>query len=853
MKRGRRALDGLEDEIRDHVERETQDNIDRGIAPEEARRLALVRFGNVALAGEDARAEWGWAPLDHLLQDARYAARALRRRPAYALLCVLTLALAVGGTASVFGVARGVLFEPLPYANERDLGVFWKKTDWNHEEYLYIRGRVPGFAEVALYRRAEMLLRHGDGRARLVPAVSASAELFETLGAAPLLGRGFSPGDDVPHADPVAVLSHGLWEELGGRPSIIGSRLTLDGTARTVVGVMPRGFWFPDPSVRVFTPWPLSPESRSWNSTLVGRVAAGEDVRAMEAQVARLTAMLAERFDYPAQWDKTKDARITPLRDDLLGPMRPTLLTTVGAMALILLIACANVGALVLGQVDERAADFAIRSALGANRRRLARQLVVEVLLVAAAAGMLGALLARAAFAVVTRALPLGEWRDVAAPDWRVFAAAMTIAVAAALVVALVPVVSLCRRDLRSVMSRVRTGGVGERGGRLEGGLVIAQVALAVTVAAGAGLLARSVANLYAVDAGVPTEGLAAVDVLFDRDGRDRARVEQTLDELVTALSALPGVQSVGAAQQLPLRGGGYRLDMSSDQVPQTVSMATTEYRVVTPGYLESVGLPLHLGRSIDRADRASAERVVVINEALAGRYFAGVDPVGRLVRDANGTSRVVGVVGNAVETRLRDPAPPVRYVPVAQAPWLDPEQSLVLRLAPGVDERSVLEAARRTIASVAPDVVVRETTRMREVLDAAVGPARDIVLLLGLLTALALVLGAVGIYGATAHFAARRRRDWAVRVALGLPGARVVLQIVARSALLVAAGVAVGVAGAALLTRALSPLLYGVAAFDPVAFAAAAAALLGVGVAAASRPAWQAGTADPLPALREQ
>ena len=322
-----------------------------------------------------------------------------------------------------------------------------------------------------------MILRNDDGAARLVRSVSASAELFDVLGVGTLLGRGFGAGDDVPGAEPVAVLSFGLWQDMGGRPSIIGTRVTLDGTRRTVVGVMPRGFWFPDPAVRIWMPEPLRPESRNWNATLVGRVAANHDVRAMDAPVARLAATLGERFDYAAQWDKTRDPHITPLRDDLVGPMRPAFLATLGAMALILLIGCANVAALVLGQVDARSAELAIRSALGAKRQRLAQQLIVEVLLVATGAGALGATLAWVGFAVVTDALPLGAWAASAAPDWRVFVSAMVIAVAAALLVILVPTTSLYRRDLRGVLSRVRTGGVEGRGGRLENGLVIAQVA----------------------------------------------------------------------------------------------------------------------------------------------------------------------------------------------------------------------------------------------------------------------------------------------------------------------------------------------------------------------------------------
>src|SRR5688572_17126604 len=324
------------------------------------------------------------------IADVRYSVRRLWAHPGYALLAVLTLALGVGGTASTFGVARGVLFEPLPYPHARDVGVFWKKTDWTEEEFLYIRGRVPGFQQVALYRQRDVILRAGDGPASLVPGVAASAELFDVLGARPLIGRGFGAGDDVPGAEPVAVLSYGLWREAGGSPSIVGTRMTLDGTPRTVIGVMPRGFWFPDPSVRIWTPVPLTPQGRSWNSTLVGRVAPGQDVRTMQAPVAQLTAMLDDRFDYPAQWDKTKDPLITPVREDFTGGMRPALIATLAAMALILLIACANVAALMLGQVNARSVEFAVRSALGANRLRLTQPLIVETLLIAIAAGALG-------------------------------------------------------------------------------------------------------------------------------------------------------------------------------------------------------------------------------------------------------------------------------------------------------------------------------------------------------------------------------------------------------------------------------------------------------------------------------
>jgi predicted permease len=429
----------------------------------------------------------------------------------------------------------------------------------------------------------------------------------------------------------------------------------------------------------------------------------------------------------------------------------------------------------------------------------------------------------------------------------------MAIALVAASLVILVPIVSLYRGDLRSVLSAARMGGIEGRGGRLESGLVVAQVALAVTIAAGAALLARSVVNMYAVQPGVRVEGVAVVDLMFD-GSLDRVTREKTLDELELVLRELPGVASVGTGQNLPLRGGGYRANLRIDERPD-VQDAATEYRIVTPGYLESLGIALRRGRPIGSDDRGEAERVVVVNEAFARTYFPGVDPIGRAIAgDIDQVrSRIVGIVANAAEKRLTDAAEPVRYVAVAQIPWVDDAQSIVLRAVPGVAEVSLLEPARRAIARVAPAAAVQQTTTMRRVLDTAVGPARQVVLLLSLLTGLAVVLGAVGVYGVMAHFASRRRRDWAIRVALGLPGSRVITRVLGHGALLVSAGIAAGIVGAAMLTRLLSSFLYEVGALDPLAFAAAGAALFGVGMVAAFVPALRAGMADPLKALREQ
>lgn len=786
------------------------------------------------------------------IADVRYAARRLRARPVYALLAVLTLALGVGGTAAVYGIARGLLFDPLPYAHERELGVFWEKSDWTEEEFLHLRGRFPGFSQVALYRARDVISREGDAPARLIPGISASAELFDVLGARPMLGRAFREGDDAEGAEPVAVLSYGLWQEFGGDRDILGRRLTLQGTPRTVVGVMPRGFWFPDPSVRIWMPEPLDPAVRLYNSTLIGRVGPGHDVLAMTAPIAQLLTMLEERFDYPPDRDKTKGAHITPVRNDIVGGMRPALLATLGAVALILLIACANVAALMLGQVEAQSTELVVRSALGASRRRLTQQLVVEAMLIAAAAGLSGTLLAWGGFPVLARTLPLGAWTEATTPDWTLFASAMGIAVLAMLLVVFVPTMSLWRGDLRGPLSTARTGGLEGRGGRLENGLVVAQVALAVLIAWGAALLMRSVANLYAVDAGVRTEGVGVVDVTM---GGPLERRRQTIGQLTAALGELPGVRSAAAAQTLPLRGGEYgvAINVPGRPVPEGMS---TEYRMVTPGYLETMGITLLDGRTITETDRGETEPVVVINETLATEYFASTNPIGRRVGDFSRDGKVplvVGVVANAAESRLTDGPEPVRYAPVSQMPFLDDPLSLVFQAAPGADLAIVLDVARRTVQRVAPGFAVQGTTTMGRVLDAAVGPARQVMLLLSMLSGIALTLGAVGVYGVIAHFAARRRRDWAIRIALGLTGSGVIAQVVRHGALLVAAGIGIGALAATALARLLGSLLYGVSAADPLAFAAAGAVLLAVSLLAAFVPAWRIAMTNPMITLREQ
>jgi putative ABC transport system permease protein len=786
------------------------------------------------------------------ITDARYAARRLRARPTYALLAILTLALGIGGTTAVFGIARPLLLDPLPYANANEVVTFWMPGWWNEEEFLFLRDKFSGFQAVGAHRPSDVTIREGDAPTRLLPGLQVTAELFDVLGARPQLGRSFHAGDDVQGAEPVAVISHGLWQEMGGSPAIIGQRLTLDGMPRTVIGVMPPGFWFPNPAVRIWLTKPLDPQGRNGSYELVGRVAAGEDPKHMDAHLTRLMSTIKDRFTYGPKGDKTVDGSVTPLRERLLGEMRPAVIATFVAMALILLIACANVAALMLGQVEGRSSELAVRSALGATRTRLTQQVIVEALLVGLVAGIVGAGLAAGGFRILAQSLPIGAWGESATFDWTMFVVALAIAVGAVLLVVLVPAASLWRGELRGTMNSARMGGIQGRGGRLEHGLVVAEVALAMLIVSGAALLVRSVSKLYSINPGIETSGIAVVDIISSREMAETLRRQKIL-EVTSALAELPGVRSVGAAMKLPLRGGGDSFNVLVEG--RGTERQFTYFRVVTPDYFRTLDVKLREGRLFDGSDQETdSGGSIVVNEALAKKFFPGESPIGRRLRGGFGGSwQIVGVVSNVVEAALTDEEEPTCYYIAGQGPFFGNAASFAIRTNRPEDAVSVLDDARRVVNRVAPAFAVQGTTTMSRVLDLAVGPARQIMMLLALLSALALILGAVGIYGVISHFAARRKRDWAIRVALGLPGSRVVTHIVRQGAGLVAVGIAVGALGTVLLSRLLTSFLYGVTSADPIAFAAAALALMAIGVLAAFVPARRAGTVDPALVLREQ
>jgi len=793
----------------------------------------------------------GGSMFESLIMDARYATRRLLSRPAYAALAVLTLALAAGGTAAIFSVVRALLLDPLPVTREEQVGVLWFQGSWREQEFLRLRPEFPGFQRMAAYRPEDLTLEVPGSPMRLLPGIAVSAEFFDVVGTSAHLGRTFTAGEDLTGSEPVAVLSHSLWRELGSDEAVVGKSLRLGGVARTVVGVMPAGFWFPSPTIQIWTAAQMNPENRSGRYTLVGRIANGQSIENMGGPLQAIAGLLRTNFQYPnPQWDKTRNPSISSLREFLVGDVKPSLVATLAAMAAILLIACANVASLMLGQLDARATDTAVRAALGANRQRLVQQLLVESLVIGIVAGIVGASLAVISFGILVGALPLGALAENARLDWTVFWASMTASMLAAVLVAVVPGVALWRgSSLQAILSTTRTGGVGSRGGRLEGGLVVAQMALAVMLAAGAGLLIRSVANLRGIDPGLNPNGLAVVDATMP--------VRLTLDErrrailnVLPALEAVPGVKAVAAAQKLPLRGSGDNWNIAIVGRPPV--NATTAFRMVTPGYFATLGIPIRRGRDFLPSDREGTEPVVIINEALAAKFFPGEDPLGKVLQTfGEAAERIVGVVGNTAEANLTDAPVAARYMLYQQVPIVYNQVSFVLRTE-STEPASLLIDARSAIARESSQIAVQQMTTMKTILDLALGPTGQVVTLVSLLAGVALVLGAVGVYGVISHYVIRRAREYGIRIALGQQPLVVIRQVVGRGAALVALGGGIGIVAAIGASRLLASLLYGVQPTDPLAMAVAVAVLLGVGMLAAFVPARRASLTDPAVVLRQ-
>ena len=860
----RRVTADVDAELEFHL-REAAAALQReGLDPEAARAEAVRRFGDI----EDARRELRTMDMSYerrarrrswwadVRSDARYGVRVLRRRPGFTALSVGTLALGIGGTAAIFSVVWGLLLRPLPYGHEGSIVAFWRPMQWSAAEFEVARESATEFTELAAWSWDGRTLRQDGAPARLVEGIITTGGLFPVLQAPPRLGRTLRPEDSRVGAEPVVVLSHRLWrEDFGGDPRVVGRTVLMDGQPRTVVGVMPSEFYFPTPAATYWIPLAIDPAEGSYGGNhwleLVGRVAPDASP-ADPGLLAPIVAMLDDRFNYAPQWDKTRDASVEPIRRSLLGEQRSAILLLAGILGLILLIACANVAALLLGRAADRRAELAVRAAMGASRGRLARQMITESAVLGLLGGLTGAALAAAGFRALIALLPLDpalvERLQV---DWPLLFGALGLALLSGVAVGLAPVARVLRGRLREALGARRGSGGGVTRGRLQAGLVVLQVMVAVLLVAAASVLARSLIRMQAVDVGLQPEDVLVVDIFAGSGELDTAELRRFLYGVTERLAALPGVTVAAAINRLPVRDGGF----TSGARPIGRDLPGPEPRVwwrpVTPDYHRTMGIRRLRGRGIAASDDERAPPVAVVNESFAFALWPGEDPIGRRYRagmeDVEIT--VVGVVEDVRITGVREPPVPVAYRPYAQVSWITSAGVLVLR--DQGDVAALAEAARRTVQDLNPAVAVPRVTTMRRVLAESMSDASRMATFATLFAILALLLGAIGVYGVVSYAVVRRRHEFGIRLALGSSPRRVLGEVLRGGLGLTAAGLTLGFAALALSAGILRRFVYATAPLDPVSLAVTALVLVGTAALACWLPARRAAGVDPARALR--
>ena len=852
----------MSEEFAFHVEMEARKLEQSGMPSAEAARVARVRFGNRTMSQRAARESWGTGLIQDFGADLRHTFRQFRRRPAFSALGIATLALGLGATIALGSVVRSVLLRPLPVTDEAALRVFWADYDWRGVEFDYLAERTRVF-RLAAYSSDLASLRSETGSTAIQAGV-VSAGLFDVLGTRPALGRTFVTGEDRPGAEATVVLSYGVWQrELAGDPGIIGRRIVLDGAPTTVVGVMPRGFFFPTPEHRIWRPLNLDPASGQYQGNgwlvLVGRVAGGTSEALVTEDVAAMARSLGERFQYPAAWDKTKNALVRPLRTYLVGNLGPGLLLLLGAGLLILLMAGANVAALILARTTDRAQEISLRAALGAGRARLARQIVTESLTLALVAGLVGALVARLGFQALVASLPLTNgMAETVSLDWTAFLLAFGLAAVVGLAVSVAPVRSLLRGDLQGLGSERGVRGVGHHTGRVHGLLVAGEAAIAVLLVVGAGLMIRSVERLYALDLGFDPRGVAAVDLFAGGNDVTPAARQQFFTAIIERVAALPGVTSAALVPRLPVRDGGWQGTVTIEGNPDLQGNAAPNsmFRPVTPDYFRTLGIAIKRGRGFSAADRRESPSVAVVSESFAAKAWPGSDPIGRRIQHSFGGGdsllTVVGVTEEIKISSITGANPLVMYVPLAQRIEPTDGSVLVVKSAAG-DPRALIAPIRRLVRELEPRVAVGRVTDLETVVATALAEPLRLRFFLTLFAALALVLGVVGVYSVVSYAVTRRRSEFGVRMALGAGGGRLLRQVVGRGLLPVAVGTGVGLVAAIGFGRVAAGFLFGVSPADPVSLGVAGIALLGAGVLASVVPAWRATRVSPVESLRAE
>jgi putative ABC transport system permease protein len=856
----------LTEEVASFVELLTEKKMKEGMSETEARREAILEVGGVEQVKEEVRAGRTGFALETFLQDIRYGMRSLLKKPGFTLTAVIALALGIGANTAIFSVINGVLLRSLSYANPDGIVMLWERNFANATQqknvvspanFLDWQKQSTSFEQMAAIADQRVNLTGGKSEPEEIKAQFVSQTFFPALGVQPIIGRFFLPEEDRIGSDLVIVLSHQLWQNrFGGDPAIIGQQATISGRQRTIVGVMPTGFHFLDNQVKAWMPLALDPaiNYREKTGRYLRVVARLKPTVTMQQAQSELTGIAKQLEQALPKYNTGWDVNVIPIHEQVVGEIRPILVVLFAAVAFVLLIACANVANLLLSRAASRQKELALRAALGASRVRLVRQMLTESVLLALLGGLLGVLLAFWGIQLLIGFGPdnIPRLNEITI-DPRVLLFTFAVSLLTGLVFGLIPAVQASRPDLNDALKEGSRGSTGGRSGTFRNVFVVAEVSLALVLLVGAGLMIRSFLRLQAVETGFNPENVLTMRAQLPK--KKYAEPQQILDFFKQAqdrIAALPGVQAVGAISYLPLTGGLASRDafkITGQPAPAPGQEPGVEVRVITPSYFRAMGIPLLKGRLLDERD-VKESRVLLINETMAKRYFAGVDPVGKQMEvfwDGSGPDEIVGVVGDIREGSLNKEPEPAIYWSHPRVPYSG--MALVVR-ASG-DASRLATAVQKEIRAIDPDQPVSDVRTMQQVIAKSIARPRFNTLLLTIFAGVALVLASVGLYGVMNYSATQRTHEVGIRMALGASRADIMRLVVGNGMVLTFAGIVIGLLASWGLTRVMTNLLFGITATDLPTFIGVSAVLAAVAFIANYIPARRATRVNPVIALR--
>jgi putative ABC transport system permease protein len=868
MLRGKRLLEDLDQEIREHIELETRENIDRGMVPEEARYAALRKFGNVSRVKEDARAVWSVVWLEQLLQDLRFAFRLLCKSPAYTAVAILTVALGIGANTAIFSIFYATLLAPFPYPNPDQLVVVWSNVDGHRNvvsagDYLDWKRESKVFEILGAVASDEFNLSTGERPEQIEGSYLTPGFLDQLIGDKPLMGRYTLPEEAEPGKDHVVIITHKLWQRyFASDPNIIGKQVHLNGEPYTVIGVQPPGQ--PDRLGRqLVVPMAFSPEQLNHDFhwlVVLGRLKPGITIAKANADLDTVARHISEA--YPKS-NKGWKVNVEPLKNDFLDRDVQIMLKLLqGVVAFVLLIACANVANLQLARGTTRQKEIGVRASMGASRQRIFGQFLIESLLMALIGGVLGVALAYVLMKVILAAMP--PFTLLSEADVRMSVPVLLFTLAATILAGVffgcAPAWHATRINLNEVL---KDSGGAVRSGRhkLRRAFVIAEFALALSLLAGGGLAMHSLWNLEHLDLGYRSDHLLTFD-LPEPKGHltEPLQITSFYQRLIDQIQALPGVTSVSACTDIPLRGG-FRMpvQIAGNETEDGSRRPTTRFNMVTPQFFKVFEIRMLKGRGFTDQDSAGNPPVAVINQTFARKYLTGLDPLTQhiLIEQIIPGVRKLGpqiawqVVGLYQDVRNGSPEEdyPEVDVPFLQSPW--PQAQMVLRSSE--DPESLKKTLSGIVQSLDPELPVSNVRSIDQILDEMLSGRRFMAVLFGGFAALALLLAAVGIYGVMSFAVAQRTHEIGLRMALGAGRGSVFALILKEGMLLAGVGFVLGLFGAYGIGKVMHGIFFNVAAFDYAAFGAVAAALLLAGLFACFVPARRATQVDPMQALRQE